>query len=99
MKETNYKIEGKTISYLIEPNGYSIYLDNQLWMEQHDDCSKLFKSDGTYEENCIMQIEDIVASFENSKSKRDEVSEIKAQIEYIAMMSDVDLTEIAGGEE
>ena len=39
------------------------------------------------------------ASFENAKSKRDEVSEIKAQIEYIAMMSDVDLTEIAGGEE
>ena len=98
MKETNYKIEGKTISYLIEPNGYSIYLDNQLWMTQHDDCSKLFKSDGTYEENCIMQIEDIVASFENSKSKRDDVSEIKAQIEYLAMMADVDLTDI-GGEE
>ena len=98
MKETNYKIDGKAISYLIEPNGYSIYLDNQLWMTQHDDCSKLFKSDGTYEENCIMQIEDIVASFENSKSKRDDVSEIKAQIEYLAMMADVDLTDI-GGEE
>ena len=38
------------------------------------------------------------ASFENTKSKRDEVSEIKAQIEYLAMMADVDLTDI-GGEE
>lgn len=98
MKETNYKIDGKAISYLIEPNGYSIYLDNQLWMTQYDNCSKLFKADGTYEENCIMQIEDMVASFENAKSKRDEVSEMKSQIEYIAMMSDVDLTDI-GGEE
>lgn len=96
MKETNYKIDGKAISYLIEPNGYSIYLDNQLWMTQYDNCSKLFKADGTYEENCIMQIEDMVASFENAKSKRDEVSEMKSQIEYIAMMSDVDLTDIGG---
>ena len=99
MKETNYKIEGKAISYEVSNNGYSIYLDGVLWITQYDDYGKPMDFTKSYEENCIMQIEDMVASFENAKSKRDEVSEIKAQIEYIAMMSDVDLTEIAGGEE
>ena len=98
MKEANYKIDGKAISYLIEPNGYSIYLDNQLWMTQYDNCSKLFKADGTYEENCIMQIEDMVKSYEAGLKNQADEKTMRAQIEYLAMMADVDLTDI-GGEE
>ena len=99
MKETNYKIEGKAISYEVSDNGYSIYLDGVLWITQYDDCGKPIDSNKSYEENCIMQIEDIVSSFENAQTNHDDVSKMKAQIEYLAMMSDVDLTEIAGGEE
>ena len=99
MKETNYKIEGKSISYEVSNNGYSIYLDGVLWITQYDDYGKPMDFTKSYEENCIMQIEDMVSSFENTQNNHDDNSKMKAQIEYLAMMSDVDLTEIVGGEE
>ena len=57
MKNTNYSIDNKPISYEVTDNGYMIYLDGKAWIHQYEpyipDKSK------SYEENAIAQIEEI----------------------------------------
>ena len=60
MKKTSYTINGKPISYEIDENGYTIYLDGQTWISQRDTCIPY--SDLGYEGSCLKQIEDIFNS-------------------------------------
>ena len=52
----------ENISYEIVDNGYKIYLDGKLWIEQLDEYSKPYDTAKTYEENCLLQLEDITAT-------------------------------------
>lgn len=47
------------LSYEIKDNGYEIFLDNNLWITQYEPYAKVFKADGTYEENCLLQLEEL----------------------------------------
>ena len=64
MKETNYSIDEKKVSYEVTENGYNIYLDEKIWITQYEpyipyrDCS--------YEESCLKQLEDICNPIEES---------------------------------
>ena len=60
MEKTTYTINGKLISYEIDENGYTIYLDEHPWISQHDTCIPY--SDLGYEGSCLKQIEDICNS-------------------------------------
>ena len=57
MKTTEFLFDGKQVSYEIREDGYMIYLDNKPWISQYEpyipDKSK------SYEENALIQIEDI----------------------------------------
>lgn len=99
MEEKIYEIDGRKITYNVTDDGYDIYLDGVIWITQHGDCGKPMNGSLSYEENCILQIEDIVKSNEAAKNPQDPMADVKAQIEYLAMMSDVDLAGITGGEE
>ena len=50
------------ISYEILENGYMIYLDGEPWISQLDQYSKPYDKDKSYEENCIMQLDDITSA-------------------------------------
>ena len=50
------------ISYEILENGYKIYLNGKLWIEQLDEYAKPYDTAKTYEENCLLQLEDITAT-------------------------------------
>ena len=52
----------ENISYEILDNGYKIYLDGKLWIEQLDEYAKPIDTAKTYEENCLLQLEDITAT-------------------------------------
>ena len=52
------------ISYKIVENGYEIYFDGVLWITQHEPYAKLYDSSKSYEENCLMQIEELTAPVE-----------------------------------
>ena len=52
----------ETISYEILENGYKIYLDGKLWIEQLDEYAKPIDATKTYEENCLLQLADITAT-------------------------------------
>ena len=78
MRETNYTIDNKQISYEILENGYRINLDGQAWIEQTEpyipDKSK------SYEENAIAQIEELVAMHENAKNEQIEKEQLIEQV-------------------
>ena len=78
MKETNYSIDNKQISYEVTNDGYKIYLDGQLWIHQYEpyipDKSK------SYEENAIAQIEELYNGYQASLKEQQEQASIQDQI-------------------
>lgn len=71
------------ISYEIVENGYKIYLDGKLWIEQLDEYSKPYDVNKSYEENCIMQLDELTAPAPISETDR-----LEAQVLYTALMTD-----------
>ena len=51
----------ENISYEILENGYKIYLDGKLWIEQLDEYAKPIDESKSFEENCLAQLEEITA--------------------------------------
>lgn len=72
------------ISYKIVENGYDIYLNGELWITQDGQYSHLFVPNGTLEENCLAQIEELT-TVSNEPSQLDV---IEAQVMYTALMTD-----------
>ena len=58
----------ENLSYKIKDNGYEIYNDGKLWITQYEPYGKMFKDDGTYEENCLLQLEEITRPVEESNN-------------------------------
>ena len=52
------------ISYKILDNGYEIYLDGVLWITQYEPYAHPYDKNKSYEENCLMQIEELTAPVE-----------------------------------
>lgn len=59
MINTDKTIDGKAISYEIFDDGYEIYLDKVLWITQRGEYSKPIDREKSFEENCLLQIEEI----------------------------------------
>lgn len=47
------------ISYKILDNGYEIYLDGVLWITQYEPYGHPMDSSKSFEENCLLQIEEL----------------------------------------
>ena len=52
------------ISYKILANGYEIYLDGVLWITQYEPYGHPMDKNKSYEENCLLQIEELTAPVE-----------------------------------
>ena len=50
------------ISYEIVEDGYKIYNNNKLWITQLGQYSRPIDINKSFEENCIMQLDEITAS-------------------------------------
>lgn len=63
MKATEYIVDNKKVSYLIEEDkgGYSIFLNGELWITQYP--PNIPFPELSLEEGCLKQIKDIVDSF------------------------------------
>lgn len=55
----------ENLSYEIFEDGYDIYLNGEPWISQRAPYNKVYKSDGTDEENCMIQLEELTASAED----------------------------------
>ena len=78
MKETNYSIDNKQVSYEVIENGYKIYLDGQQWIHQYE--PYIPNPSISYEENAIAQIEELVAMHENAKNEQIEKEQLIEQV-------------------
>ena len=98
MKTTDFKFNGSPLSYELKDNGYIIYNDGQPWVKQLDDengqFGKPIDKNKSYEENCLAQIEELCTVPEPSKDETD-IATLNAQVEYLAMMSNVDLSTLS----
>lgn len=52
------------ISYEIFDDGYDIYLNGENWISQREPYNRIYKPDGTDEENCLLQIGTLIATDE-----------------------------------
>lgn len=76
------------ISYEIFEDGYDIYDGNQSWITQREPYAKLFIPDGTYEENAIAHCEDLTRPIPPQPYIPTEEEKLRADVDYIALMSD-----------
>ena len=76
MTTTNKTYNGKPITYEILDDGYMIYLDGKPWIKQRGDYGKPMDSSKSYEENCLLQIEDITA-----EPKEDDIDTVLTELE------------------
>ena len=59
MTSTDKTFAGRNISYQIFEDGYDIYLDGEPWISQREPYGKMYDKTKSYEENCLLQIEEI----------------------------------------
>ena len=81
----------ENISYEIVDNGYKIYLDGKLWIEQLDEFAKPIDANKTYEENCLLQLADITATAQTD-TLEERVTVVESAVMHIADVL-ADLTE------
>ena len=78
MKETNYSIDNKQISYEVTDDGYKIYSDGQLWIHQYE--PYIPNPSISYEENAIAQIEELYNGYQASLKEQQEQVSLQDQI-------------------
>lgn len=49
------------LTYEVTEDGYDIFLDGKLWITQHGDYGKPMDASKTFEENAILQLDEITA--------------------------------------
>ena len=81
MIETNQTFNGQKLSYSIESDGYTIYLDGMPWVEQHDPYGRVLIPDGTYEENALAQIAEICNPAEPAPTAEEQ---LRADVDFLA---------------
>ena len=87
LKDSGKTLDGKKIEYEIVENGYYIYLDGKKWIKQLDQFSKLFITDGSYEDNCLAQIDEITAPKPEPELTPSDVEKLRSDIDYLAAMT------------
>lgn len=85
MIKTEYKFDGKELSYEILEDGYLIYLDGQKWIKQ--DSYLPYKKE-TLEESCIAHIEAIVVKEQEEINKNidleNQLAALQAQLDVLS---------------
>lgn len=80
MTNTTKTFDGKPISYEIVTDGYKIYLDEKLWIEQVGQYSKPIDSSKTFEENCLAQIDEITTVSQQEETIEQRVTQTESDI-------------------
>jgi hypothetical protein len=86
MKQTEFIINNKTVSYKIKENGYEIYLNNQLWISQQE--PYIPYPELGYEGSCLKQIEEL-SNTTTSEEQSDIEERVTSLEDMILEMSQV----------
>lgn len=75
--DSGKELNGQKVGYSIDDNGYSIYLDNKLWITQPEPYANLYVANGSYEDNAKAQIEELTTPVEPQPTTEDRVSDLE----------------------
>ncbi len=75
-----YKIDDKIVTYSVVDNGYELYLDGKLWITQYE--PNIPFRNKTYEENAILQIEDLISASKYMPTSEDDINLMLIDHEY-----------------
>ena len=90
MSRTQYK--DTDYFYEILDKGYDIYQGETKIIEQHDPYGKVFDPNGTYEENCLIQLDQITAPPAPPEPPAPTPEEkLRSDIDYLSLMLDIPL--------
>lgn len=78
MKQTDYKFDGKAVSYEILDDGYKIYIDGTEWIHQYEPLIPY--TDLSYEDGCLKQIEELVNTEGQNADQSKQIEELQQQI-------------------
>lgn len=81
MIPTGKKYENKEISYEIFDDGYMIYLDTKPWVKQREPYGKPMDASKNYEENCLLQIEDITTEPIMAEPEANDIDTVLTELE------------------
>ena len=88
---TDKTVDNKPLSYEIFEDGYAIYLEGKIWITQRGQYSKPIDKTKSFEENCLLQIEELAGgnsfvSFYKSKNNSFSLVFGKSQAELVAAL-------------
>lgn len=89
---TEYYIDGKSLSYEVKENGYSIYLEGESWIEQLDENATPMEPSKSYEENALLQIESLLKTSPSYTDSR--IAQLEVENAELSATLDSILTEI-----
>ena len=67
MKTTDFKFNEMTVAYEVSEDGYDVYLDNNVWISQHE--PYIPYPNLSYEAGCLKQIEEICKEEETQEDE------------------------------
>ena len=73
------------LTYDILDNGYMIKLDDKNWIEQVGDNSKPMDSTKTFEENCLLHIEDLTKEIAEETPIEDRIEAVETVVNTLLM--------------
>lgn len=86
MTKTEFKSEGKTVSYEILEDGYIIYIGGVASIHQYE--PYIPYPDLSYEEGCLKQIGDLVSSQQQQEDTANKEQQIEALQEQVNMLTE-----------
>ena len=73
------------LTYDILDNGYVIKLDDKNWIEQVGENSKPMDSSKSFEENCLLQIEDLTKEIAEKTPIEDRINAVETVVNTLLM--------------
>jgi hypothetical protein len=81
MADKTYSVSFGTITYDIKEQGYNIYLNGNLWIQQYE--PYIPDKTKTYEENAILQIEQIINDNKKQVNQIAQADRIEQALSYL----------------
>ena len=67
--QKQYEVAGW--SYTIKDNGYEIFGPEGVYITQFNEYGKVYKQDGTFEENCLLQLKELTTIPEQTEEEKE----------------------------
>lgn len=76
---TDKTLNGKVLGYEVISNGYKLFQDGIVFISQPEPFANLFVANGSYEENALAHIENMINSSEQEETLQEKVTRLEEE--------------------